>query len=79
MIFNVPKRTRMYRRLSRVIGYIVPTRRMTSRVIPVAMNAELKELHANRRALLEMYSNRPDPDWIGASSPDSFCDEANNA
>jgi hypothetical protein len=50
MIYTLNKKTRLYRRLSQPTGYILHTRRLTSRVIPVCMNAELKELQANRRA-----------------------------
>lgn len=74
MIFTLATRTRYFRALAKRVGYIAHTRRLSSRVIPVVMNDELKELQARRRALIEMYSNKPDPDWIGTASPE-FSDE----
>lgn len=39
----------------------------TSLSIGPVMNSELNALHTTNA---EMYSNRPDPDWIGTTSPD---------
>jgi hypothetical protein len=50
MIYTLNKKTRLYRRLSKPQGYILHTRRLTSRVNPVVMNAELKDMQAARRA-----------------------------
>lgn len=50
MIHTLHRPKRQYRRLSPVLGYILHDRRLTSRVIPVVMNAELKDMQANRRA-----------------------------
>lgn len=84
MIHTLNRPNRRYRRLSRPIGYVLHDRRLTSLVIPVCMNGELKDLHARRAeraAALDpvIYSNRPDPDWIGTVSLESVFDEVNNA
>jgi hypothetical protein len=66
-MYAIHRPNRRYRQLAKVIGYILHDRRLTSLAIPVAMNAELKELQAARYAA-NTYSNKPDPEWIGASS-----------
>lgn len=50
MIYQLNKKTRLYRRLSTPQGYILHTHKLTARAVPAIMNAEYVEMQAKRRA-----------------------------
>lgn len=83
MIHKHTRRTWKYRALAKRIGYLSRRYRLTSLAIPVVMNDEFAEMQARRRASSTAktdldpqnnYTNQPDHDWIGASSPDDYDD-----
>jgi hypothetical protein len=49
MIHTFPRRTRLYREYAAPVEYRQPGYRLTSKVIPVCLNGELKEMQSARK------------------------------
>lgn len=68
---------RHYRALSKPIGFITTRYHLTAKMVPVVMNAELKDMQAARKAYQSVetdldpqsFTNQPDPDlWHARAS-----------